>query len=137
LARPLGFRDRGRLQRRARYLRHLREVQIRDLGGFVLELHRFGTWRGDLVGLKVGEAAATDRELRALESVLSEQRPLHEVREAGIGGACGHCGAIYGSVDRFCAACGTPVAATAHERERPETVTDPPRRPRRPRRPAR
>jgi hypothetical protein len=113
LEQPLGFRDRGRLRRRARYLRHLREVQVRDLGGFVLELHRFGIWRGDLVGLKISEAAATDRELRALDSVLSEQRSLREVREAGIGGVCGRCGVVHGTLDRFCAACGTPLTPAA------------------------
>jgi hypothetical protein len=99
------------VQRRARYLRQLREVQIRDLGGFVLELHRFGVWRGDLVGLKLADAAETDKELRALEAVLSDQRPAREVREAGIGGSCRKCGAIHGSVDRFCAACGTSLTA--------------------------
>ena len=113
LDQPLGFRERGRLRRRARYLRHLREVQIRDLGGFVLELHRFGVWRGDLVGLKIGEAAATDLELRALDAVLSERQPLREVREAGIGGACRRCGTIHGSLDHFCAACGAPLVAEA------------------------
>jgi hypothetical protein len=92
------------------YLRRLRVVQLRDLGGFVLELHRFGISRADLVAVKVAEAAATDDELRALESVLSEERPLREIREAGIGGMCGQCGAVHGSVDRFCAACGTRLA---------------------------
>jgi hypothetical protein len=106
---PLTFRERGRLRQRARYLRRLREVQIRDLGGFVLELHRFDTWRGDLVGVKLAAVAETDRELRALESVLDERRSLQEVREAGIGGACRQCGTIYGSVDRFCAACGVSL----------------------------
>ncbi|HEY5318795.1 MAG TPA: hypothetical protein VIJ20_12475, partial [Solirubrobacteraceae bacterium] len=108
---PLEFRERGQLRRRARYLRRLREVQIRDLGGFVLELHRFDTWRGDLVGIKVAKAAETDRELRAIESRLGEARPVREVREAGIGGMCSQCGTIHGSVDRFCSACGTAVSA--------------------------
>ena len=81
----------------------------------MLELHRFEVWRGDLVGIKVAEAAESDRELRALEGVLSEQRPLREVREAGIGGVCSRCGTIHGSVDRFCAACGAPVAAGTSE----------------------
>jgi hypothetical protein len=109
-AQTLGFRERGRLRRRVLYLRRLRVVQLRDLGGFVLELHRFGISRADLVAVKVAEAAATDDELRALESVLSEERPLREIREAGIGGMCGQCGAVHGSVDRFCAACGTRLA---------------------------
>jgi hypothetical protein len=100
------FRDRGRLRRRARYLRRLRELQMRDIGGLVLELHRFGRERADLVQLKVVEAAATDVELRGLERALREQRPVRELREAGIGGACVRCGAVHGSADRFCASCG-------------------------------
>jgi uncharacterized OB-fold protein len=79
----------------------------------VLELHRFEKWRGDLVGIKLAEAAETDRELRALEGVLGEERTLREIREAGIGGACTRCGTIHGSVDHFCSACGAPVAAGA------------------------
>jgi hypothetical protein len=42
-----GFRERGRMRRRARYLRRLRELQMRDIGGFVLELHRFHRDRPD------------------------------------------------------------------------------------------
>jgi hypothetical protein len=125
-----GFRERGRLRRRARYLRHLREVQLRDLGGFLLELHRFEVWRGDLVGIKLAEVAETDRELRALESALSEQRPMGEVREAGIGGLCRRCGAIHGSVDRFCAACGSPLVEDASQSRvvsRPRDVRQRPR----------
>jgi hypothetical protein len=108
---PPGFVERGRLRRRARYLRRLREVQLRDLGGFMLELHRFGRQRPDIVQAKVSGAAATDTELRALERALASEQPLRELREAGIGGACAHCGSIHGSADRYCAACGRPLAA--------------------------
>jgi hypothetical protein len=75
----------------------------------MLELHRFGRKRPDLVEAKLAGAASTDRELRALERALGEQVPLRELREAGIGGACSTCGAVYGSGDRFCAWCGTSV----------------------------
>ena len=94
------------MRRRARYLRALREVQLRDIGGFVLELHRFERERPDLVQAKVEGAASTDAELRALERALEVQQPLRELREAGIGGACPTCGAVYGTEDRFCATCG-------------------------------
>ena len=94
------------VRRRARYLRQLREVQLRDLGGFILELYRFGHQRPDLVRLKVELAARTDAELRALEAMLDRREPRRELREAGIGGACDHCGAVHGSLDNFCAACG-------------------------------
>jgi hypothetical protein len=103
---PLDFRHRGRLLRRARYLRRLREVQLRDLGGFVVELHRAGRERPELVSAKVAVAAATADELGSLEQALADGRVLREVREAGIGGACPECGAVHGSTDRFCASCG-------------------------------
>jgi hypothetical protein len=104
-----GLRERGRLRRRARYLRRLREVQLRDIGGFVLELHRFQRERPDLVKAKIESAAQTDRELRALERALGAQQTVRELREAGIGGACLACGAVYGTQDRFCATCGEPL----------------------------
>jgi hypothetical protein len=114
------FRERGRLRRRARYLRRLRELQLRDIGGFMLELHRFGRERPELVAAKVADAASTDGELRALEHTLGEQRPVRELREAGIGGACARCGAVHGSADRFCASCGVsllPMASPAASTE--------------------
>ncbi len=104
-----GLRERGRIRRRARYLRRLREVQLRDVGGFVLELDRFGRERPDLVQAKIDNAARTDAELRALERALREHLPLRELREPGIGGACPECGAVHGSEDRFCASCGEPL----------------------------
>jgi hypothetical protein len=109
---PASVLERGRIRRRARYLRQLREVQLRDIGGFALELHRYGHRRDDLVDAKVAVAAATDRELRALERALTRTVALRELRDAGIGGACAKCGAVHGSADRFCAACGTPLAGS-------------------------
>ncbi|MGI8428452.1 MAG: hypothetical protein ACR2OB_03905 [Solirubrobacteraceae bacterium] len=104
-----GFRERGQLRRRARYLRQMREIQLRDIGGFVLELHRFGRDRPDLVQAKVAGAAGIDRELRALERALGEHESLRELREAGVGGACEGCGAVHGSRDRFCSRCGASL----------------------------
>jgi ribosomal protein L37E len=106
-----GFLSRGRIRRRARYLRQLREVQLRDIGGFLVELQRFGRERPDLVRAKVSGAAATDRELRTLERALAERTPLREIREPGIGGACHRCGAVHGSADRYCASCGAPLTS--------------------------
>jgi hypothetical protein len=107
---PPDFVKRGRMRRRARYLRQLREVQLRDIGGFVLELHRFGRQRPDVLAQKVTAAAATDAELRALELALS-QPAQREIREPGIGGACSACGALHGSADRFCAHCGHAIGS--------------------------
>ena len=99
-------RQRGHLRRRARYLRRLRELQLRDIGGFMVELHRFDRQQPDLVRDKVTAAAETDRELRALEQSLEQKSLPADVRQAGIGGACPECGSVHGSADRFCAWCG-------------------------------
>jgi hypothetical protein len=72
----------------------------------MLELHRFGRDRPDLVKVKVEAAAQTDRELRELECALGEGRPLTDVRQPGIGGACSTCGTVHGSADRYCSWCG-------------------------------
>ena len=103
---PASIRERGKLRRRIRYLRKLRELQLRDLGGFALEQRRLGRERPDLMAAKLQAASETDRELRALERTLSERRPLRELREPGIGGACRACGTVHGSSDRYCAWCG-------------------------------
>jgi len=95
------------MRRRVRYLRRLRELQLRDIGGFMVELHRYGRQRPALVEEKVMAAVQTDRELRALESALDERRPASEIREAGVGGACAKCGTVHGSTDRFCSWCGS------------------------------
>jgi len=101
-----GFRARGRMRRRLRYLRKLRELQARDLGGLVFDLRRFERKREDLVAQKIDQIRACDDELHALEQALGERRELRDVREPGIGGTCPRCFAIYGSADKFCANCG-------------------------------
>ncbi len=108
LDRP-GFRERSRLRRRLRYLRRVRELGFRDLGGLVFDLDRFGRAREDLVRAKLDALGAVDAELRALEPALDDVRPFHELREPGIA-ACARCGALHGSDARFCPACGLELA---------------------------
>jgi hypothetical protein len=105
-ARRPGFRARGRMRRRLRYLRRLRELQVRDLGGLVFDLRRFERRRDDLVAHKIDQIRACDDELHALELALAERRDLRDVREPGIGGTCPRCFAVFGSADKFCANCG-------------------------------
>jgi ribosomal protein L40E len=100
------FRDLGRLRRRLRYLRRVRELGFRDLGGLVFDLHRFGRRNDELVLGKLAALDAVDRELRAIERVLDERRDIIELREPGIA-ACPRCGALHGSEARFCPQCGT------------------------------
>ncbi|WP_027006028.1 zinc ribbon domain-containing protein [Conexibacter woesei] len=99
------FRDRGRLRRRLRYLRRVRELGFRDLGGLAFDLHRFGRRNDDLVLGKLAALDAVDRELRAIERVLNERRDILELREPGVA-ACPRCGALHGSDARFCPQCG-------------------------------
>ena len=96
----------AQMRRRARYLRSLRELQLRDIGGFMVELDRFDRERPELVRQKVSAAAQTDQELRTLEHALGERRGISEIRQPGIGGACPQCGTVHGSRDRFCSWCG-------------------------------
>jgi ribosomal protein L40E len=100
------FRDRGRLRRRLRYLRRVRELGFRDLGGLVFDLHRFGRRNDELVLGKLAALDAVDRELRAIERVLDERRDILELREPGVA-ACPRCGALHGSDAKFCPQCGT------------------------------
>ena len=112
------FRNRGALRRRLRYLRRVREIAFRDLGGLVFDLDRFGRERPDLVQLKLDGLRAIDAELRGLEDALGDIRPVEELHEPGIS-ACAKCGALHGSDARFCSACGTAVDAPPAAAEPP------------------
>src|SRR6202051_3822467 len=85
-----GFASRGRARRRARFLRKARELAYRDLGGLVFDLHRFGARNDALVLAKLTTLTQIDGELRAIEGVLGERRPITVLREAGIT-ACPRC----------------------------------------------
>ena len=104
-ARRPGFRERGRLRRRLRFLREARELGFRDLGGLVFDQHRFQRPNGALVQGKVSAIDAADRELRMIEDVLGARRPYEELFVAGVS-ACQRCGALHGSDARFCPQCG-------------------------------
>src|SRR5277367_5463120 len=109
---PPGFGERGRMRRRARFLRKARELAYRDLGGLVFNLHRFGQRNDALVIAKLNTLGHIDSELRALESALSEREPVTILREAGIT-ACPRCAAIHSGEDRFCPNCGLSLSRQA------------------------
>ena len=117
-----GFNERGRMRRRARFLRKARELAYRDLGGLVYNLHRFGQRNDALVLAKLTTLGQIDVELRTLEGALAEHQPVTVLRDAGIA-ACPRCAAIHGSEDRFCPNCGLAMDRRA---ERP--VAGPPAR---------
>ncbi len=107
-----GFGERGRMRRRARFLRKARELAYRDLGGLVFDLHRFGQRNDPLVLAKLATLRQIDTEVRELEGGLRERRPVTVLREVGIA-ACPRCAAIHGSDDRFCPGCGLAFDANA------------------------
>jgi zinc-ribbon domain len=123
------FRNRGRLRRRMRFLRRVRELGFRDLGGLVFDQHKFSRPNEELVRGKVAALAAVDGELRSLEDALGERRPITELREPGIT-ACPRCGTLHGSDANFCPSCGlaltgartiaADVGEGAHAGGRPE-----------------
>ena len=105
------FLQRGRVRRRARYLRQLRELQLRDLGGFMVELQRRGRQRPDLVQAEA-RRGAPDRRGAARARPSPRDRPAAaRTPRARHRGACGNCAALHGSRDKFCASCGEPVGA--------------------------
>src|SRR4051794_15140091 len=115
---------RGRLRRRLRHLRRVREVLLRALGGLVFEIHKTGAAVDTLgeadqngtadgpVAAKLARLSNVNAELRELEEILDDRRG-RVLREPGIGGTCPLCGELHGSEARFCWACGTPVAPGA------------------------
>ena len=100
-----GFAERGRMRRRVRFLRRIRELGLRDLGGLVYDMRRYGQEKEELIAAKVTALEATDAELRVLEQALDDHRKLIELREAGIS-SCPQCGAIVASDSRYCQECG-------------------------------
>lgn len=136
-------RRRGRLRRRLRHLRRVRELMLRDVGGLVYEFHRSGEGsaaqehQGALVRSKLDRLVGLDAERRQLEATLGDRRAQTVLREPGVGGTCPGCGEYFASDARFCAHCGVRVdgrgAITdpapagpeplAHEPVAPEPVT--------------
>jgi hypothetical protein len=117
------FRDRGRLRRRLRYLRRVRELGFRDLGGLVFDLDRFAKEKPELVRAKLDALGAIDTELRILEAALGDERPVEELQEPGIA-SCAHCGTIHGSEARFCPNCGRPAGSAPAPEPIAEPVTE-------------
>ena len=70
----LGLIQRVRLRRRVRFLRKQRELQLRDLGGLIFDMYRFGSKRQDLVREKLRVMFEADRELREFEAALGGRR---------------------------------------------------------------
>jgi hypothetical protein len=122
------FRDRGRLRRRLRFLRRARELAFRDVGGLIFDMRRFERDRPDLVEAKISALTAVDQELRALERVLDDRRPIHELREPGLS-SCPRCGALHASEDNFCPRCGLQFGGSQAMGEVGGAIAAPPQAP--------
>ena len=107
-----GFIERGKLRRRLRFVRRARELALRDLGGLVFDLHRFGRERTDLVDHKLAALGTLDSEMRALETLLEDHPEVTVLHEPGIA-SCPRCGALHASDAAYCSACGLPVGSGA------------------------
>jgi hypothetical protein len=106
---PTGSRERGRLRRRLRELRRLREAQLLELGALVLEAHKHGRDDSPVIRTKAAEAAATDAEARTVADALQTDAGLDTIVTAGIAGPCPTCGTLASTAARFCSTCGTPL----------------------------
>jgi hypothetical protein len=107
---PTSSRERGRMRRRLRELRRLREAQLLELGALVLEAHKHGRDEDSpVIKSKAAEVATTDAEARALADALGADGTLDAVVAAGVGGPCPTCGTLVSTAARFCSNCGTPL----------------------------
>jgi hypothetical protein len=115
---PTTSARRGRLRRRVAFLRAARELLLRDLGGFVYEIHRTA---GDheheahrrLRATKLERLTRVDAELHELELLLDDVRRNVVVSEPGVGGECPECGELFGSAAHYCSHCGLPLTESA------------------------
>jgi hypothetical protein len=107
---PNSSRERGRLRRRLRELRRLREALLLELGALVMEAHRHG--REDdspVIQRKAADAAGVDAEARAIAEALGTEGGLDTIVAAGIAGPCPTCGTLTSTAARFCSTCGTAL----------------------------
>lgn len=84
----------------------LREQRLRDLGGLALEMYRRDRFRENLLLERCAELIGLEARIHELDALLGGPRARRGRRSA----RC-ECGAplLWGS--RFCANCGSPVAA--------------------------
>jgi hypothetical protein len=106
----------------------VRELLLRDLGGFTYEIHRTAGGTGQepqrrLSAAKAERLSALDAEVLALESRLGEPRSGTLLREPGIGGTCPECGELHASDANFCSRCGTALDDKARAQRAAEQPT--------------
>jgi hypothetical protein len=103
---------RGRLRHRLRYLRGVRELLLRDIGGFYFEAQRAEGGvepHQRLLDAKTARLTKLEEEMRDLEARLGEAHPETVLRVPGLGGTCPVCGELHGSDARYCSRCGNAL----------------------------
>ena len=108
----------------------MRELLLRDLGGFTYEVHRTagGTAQEPqrrLTAAKAERISALDAEVLALEARLGEPHAEPLLREPGIGGTCRECGELHASDAHFCSRCGAPLDEQARAQRAAEQPATP------------
>jgi hypothetical protein len=93
------------LRRERRNLLRIREQQIRDIGGLVLEMYRQDRFRQDLIYEQAADIVALEERLRETDELLAAASSRHGA--AGI--RCEQCGTPLYSGARFCPSCGRAV----------------------------
>jgi hypothetical protein len=99
---------------------------LRDAGGFLLDLYRFGEQREILVRAKLEALIATDKEIRSLEAQLGVAGRVREIHQPGVGGKCPNCGTFHASAAKFCERCGAELGAAAPAVEQPPAIEEAP-----------
>jgi hypothetical protein len=95
----------GHLRRERRNLLRIREQQIRDIGGLVLEMYRQDRFRQDLIYEQAADIVALEERLRETDELLAAASN----RRGAAGIRCEQCGTPLYSGARFCPSCGRPV----------------------------
>ena len=114
-----GASERASMRRRVRKLARMRDALTRELGTLLVEMERLGRRNDELLARKAREVTALDGELRRLREALGSRQTLERVVAVGIAGACGACGTLLGTDDRFCSRCGKAVGAEGGPEDAP------------------
>lgn len=105
----------GALRRERRVLLQMRDEQLRDLGGLILEMFRQNRFNDELVRERCSELVELDRRLLELEDVLRAATHRAPLRRC-------ECGTEIPPFSRFCPGCGRDLTvATDGPEPEPES----------------
>jgi hypothetical protein len=109
--------QRGKLRRRLRRLRSVRDKLRAELGTLVVDARkRANGSRPEVVDRRAAEAAGVERQVAELQHTVDPHADTRALA-TGVAGTCDACGTLLSTEDRFCPNCGAP---TKPGRKRPE-----------------